>query len=220
MVGTDFESRAFRRRILVGLWSFVLTFVGLLGLDAYLIFRSLLPERGWFESIVWFIQSLVWIFCGAMLVAAGAIWLVEWPFLLRGKYRCPRCGRRLRRLVEICPCMPAGRRIPRSPRAWAHVRRQVGPVLMTYVVIVAIVLLNIARWPAPRHYPFALDVMIGHAALAALLGALVHLAVEVLGMMGRAKRFRLRATVYVRALVAWPLCFFVIMAVLSWLGVA
>jgi hypothetical protein len=96
----------------------------------------------------------------------------------------------------------------------------VGPVLLTYVVIIAIVVLNIARWPGARHYPLVLDVMIGHAALAALVGALVQLAIELLEMMGRARRFRLRATVYVRALVAWPLCLFVIMAVLTWLGLA
>jgi hypothetical protein len=220
MVGPDFESRAFRRRILVGLWSFIVAFAGLLGLAAYLILRFVLPERGWLDSIVWFIHCLVWVFVGAMLAAAGAIQLVEWPYLLRGKYRCPRCGRKSRRLVEICPCMPGEFRVKHSSRFWPHVRRQVGPVLLTYVVIIAIVVLNIARWPGARHYPLVLDVMIGHAALAALVGALVQLAIELLEMMGRARRFRLRATVYVRALVAWPLCLFVIMAVLTWLGLA
>jgi hypothetical protein len=214
----DFESRALRRRLLVGLGAFVLAFPALLGVAIYLLLLLREPADGWFSVVMTVLNLLPIIVAGAAGLAWAAIYLVELPFLLRGDYRCHSCGRPQRGLGAMCPCIAAT--IPRRrARHWVHYRRRIKPVLMTYAALVGIVLLFMAWQSRPRQYPFVLDVMIGHAALAALLGVLIHLAIALLEIVGRGHRFRLRAIVYGRVLVAWPFCFFVVMAILTGLGV-
>jgi hypothetical protein len=208
MVGTDFESRAFRRRVLVGFWSFIVSFCGLLGLVTYLILRFVLPDRGWLDSIAWFIQSLVWISCGAMLIGAGMIELVEWPRVLRGDYRCASCGRPARRLREICPCMPAEFRAKRKSRYWVHYRRRILPVLLTYGLLLVATLLAFQMYPRQRGW---MDLIACHGALCLLLGICIEGARNVLEMLKRGRRFRLRAQMFLQVLLSWPLLVAVLM---------
>jgi hypothetical protein len=210
MVGSDFELRALRRRFLVGIWSFVIAFCGLLGLVTYLILRFVVPERGWLESVVWFLQSLVWTFCGAMLIGTGMIELVEWPYVLRGRYRCPHCGRPSPRLVEICPCMPAELRVKGKSRYWMHYRRQIPRALLTCGVVLAVTLVAFALHPIRRDH-FAVDVIAAHAALCLLLGIVIEGIGSVLEMLRRGRRFRIRARMFLQVLLSWPLVVAVMM---------
>ena len=218
MSRTDFEDRAYRRRVGVLLVSFLCALPTLLAVAIYLVAIYFLPTQGWLDAIMFLLQLLPFLLAGAGGIAIGMTYVIDLPDLLRGRFRCERCGRAAGRMTGFCRCdFPA---IPHRPRRyWTHYRRRLKTVLMTHIGLVGIVLLIMASQSGPRHYPFVIDVMIGHAALAALLGVLIHLAIALLETVDRGRRFRLRATVYGRVLVVWPLCVFVVMAVLTGLGV-
>jgi hypothetical protein len=219
MRDATFESLAFARRFLVALASFVLAFVALAAVAVYLIVTYLRTEAGWLNTIVFLLQLLPFLFAGAGGVAWLTTYLVELPHYWRGDYHCHWCGRSYRNCKEICLCQPQARVAKRPPRHWVHYRRRIKPVLLTYLLILSVVVINMALQTGPRHYPFVLDLMIGHAVLTALLGVLLHLVSSILEFLGRGRRFRLRETVFVRLLAIWPFCFCVVMAVLTALGV-
>jgi hypothetical protein len=214
---TDFDSSAFRRRLVVGLGSFLLGFVGLLVVAAYLLAVYVQPQRGWFEAVVFLLQLLPLIFAGAGLIAIGAMYAIDLPSVLRGRFRCDRCGRFQGRRNGFCVCelsqLPARRK-----RHWIHYRRRIRPVLLTHCAVLGLVLIIVDRQSGPHYYPLFLHVMIGHAVLVGLLGVLIHLASSILEVADRGRRFRLRAAVFVPVLAIWPFSFCMVMAILTGMG--
>src|SRR5688500_5732179 len=214
---TDFDSSAFRRRVVVGLTSLLLGLVGVLALAAYLIAVYVQPQRGWFEAIVFLLQLLPFIFAGAGAISIGAMYAVDLPNVLRGRFRCDRCGRFQGRRNGFCVCelaeLPARRK-----RHWIHYRRRIRPVLLTHCAVLGLVLIIVDLQTEPHYYPLFLHIMIGHAVLVGLLGVLIHLASSILEFANRGPRFRLRAAVFVPVLALWSLCLCIVMAVLTGLG--
>jgi hypothetical protein len=214
MRNDDIEWRAFRRRVAAGVLSFVLGFVALLATAIYLLAVYLQPSRGWFETIVFLLQLLPFILAGAGAISVGAMYVVDLPHLIRGDLHCPGCGRVNRRFFSPCPCWvqlaPA-----RRPRHWVHYRRRIQPVLLAYLPILAVVLIFLGTRTSPRREPFLLDVAIGHAVLCALVGVMIHLTDSILEALHLARRWRLRARVFLRVFALWPFGFAVLMAIVK-----
>jgi hypothetical protein len=95
--------------------------------------------------------------------------------------------------------------IDASRRAWAAVRylKQVAPVLLSYglLVIPAILLPRLGQRPDRTTAELAL----GHALLCLGVGLAMHFVELVLQPFDIARRFRLRAPIFVGALMVWPL---------------
>jgi len=213
----DFDSSAFRRRLVVGLTSLLLGFVGLLIFAGYLIVLYVQPQRGWLDAMVFLLQLLPLIFAGAAAIAIGAMYAIDLPNVLRGRFRCDRCGRLQGRRNGFCAC-----ELPQLPvrrkRHWIHYRRRIRPVLLTYCAVLGLVLILVNRQTGPHYYPLFLHIMIGHAVLVGLLGVLIHLASSILELANRGRRFRLRAAVFVPVLAIWPFGFCVAMGILTGMG--
>src|SRR5918993_158876 len=105
MSRTDFEDRAYRRRFGVMLVSFLIALPALLALAVYLLVVYFRPAEGWFDTIMFLLQLLPFILFGAGGIAIGMSYVVDLPDLLRGRFRCDRCGRLTgRRTLGLCIC--------------------------------------------------------------------------------------------------------------------
>jgi hypothetical protein len=206
------ESRAFARRFLVALASFVLAFVALAAVAVYLVVTYLRPEAGWLNAIVFLLQLLPFLFACAGGVALVTTYLVELPHYWRGDYHCHWCGRSYQNWKEICPCQPQPRVMRRPQRQWTHYRRRIKPVLLVQLGVLGVVLVFLATHPNRRD-PFLIDLLSLHAVLCALVCVMIHLVQSVLEMLRRGRRWRLRARVFVRVLALWPFVFAVAMIV-------
>ena len=200
----DCETRALRRRLLVGLGGFAAAFVVLLALVTYAVFVYVRPEQGWLDAVMTLLGALPIVVLAAGLLAWAAMYLVELPSRLRGDYRCHRCGRPQRRLAALCPCVAAEFPTPK-PRHWVHYRRRIKPVLLAYLAILGVVLIFLGTRTAPRSTPFVEDVIACHAVLCVLIGVMIRAADAILEFLKRGRRFRLRATVFLRVYALWPL---------------
>jgi len=214
----DYDAHQFRRRFAVGAIAFLFAFVGLLAAAIVILVKFALPQQGWFETIMFFIQLLPFILAGALGIAWLATYLFELPHYLLGHYHCHLCGRTQRSWSEICPCLPEAFRVHRKPRHWVHYRRRIKPVLMAYLGILGVVLIFLGLNTSPRPDPFVVDAITFHALLCVLVGVLVHVAVDVCEIPKLGRRFKLRATVFLRVYAIWPLAFAIAMIVLKSVG--
>ena len=217
MSRTDYEDRAYRRRVGVLLVSFLCALPTLLAVAVYLVVIHFLPTQGWLDTIMFLLQLLPFILVGAGGIAIGMTYVVDFPDLLRGRFRCERCGRAAGRMAGFCPCdFPA---IPRRPkRYWTHYRRRLKALLLLYCAILGIALIFLGTSPAPRRYPFLADLLLAHAVLCALVAVILHMAVSVLEFLKRARRWQLRAGVFVRMLAVWPAVVAIAMILVTSMG--
>ena len=213
MSRTDFESRAYRRRVAVMLTAFLLGLLGLFALTVYLLLVYFRPAQGWFDTVMFLLQLLPFMLIGAGGFAMGMSYLVDLPDLLRGRFRCERCGRVAgRRTLGLCQCeFPARPRRPK--RHWVHYRRRLAPVLLLNGGILGVVLIFLGTRSAPRPTPFIVDAVVMQAVSCVLVAAVLHLLIALLEVVKRGRRWRLRAGVFMRMLVVWPFAVIVVMLI-------
>jgi hypothetical protein len=217
MSRTNFEDRAYRRRVGVMLVSFLCALPMLLAVAAYLVAIYVLPTQGWLDAIMFLLQLLPFILAGAGAIAIGTSYLVDLPDLLRGRFRCEHCGRAGGRRIGFCRCqLPPSAARPKRYRT--HYRRRLKALLLLYCAVLGVALIFLGTSPAPRRYPFLADLLLAHAVLCALLAVLLHMAVSVLEFLKRAPRWRLRAGVLVRMLAVWPAAVAAVMILVTSMG--
>ena len=217
MSRTDFEDRAYRRRVGVLLVSFLCALPTLLAVAVYLVAVYFLPTQGWLDAIMFLLQLLPFILVGAGGIAIGMTYVIDLPDLLRGRFRCERCGRASGRMTGFCRCdFPA---LPRRPkRHWTHYRRRLKPVLWLHCGILGLALIFLGTSPAPRRYPFIADLILAHAVLCALVAIILHVVVSVFEFLQRARCWRLRAGIFVRMLAVWPAAVAIVMILATSMG--
>ena len=205
---TDWIARGSRRSLVAGVASLLLGFPLLFAALAYISIVYLNPSAGWFVQMVSLFGMLSLAFLGACIVSIATMRFVDLVTSLQaGGFACPRCGYVRWRFGATCPCVRA-EFPPRKRRHWVHYRRRIKAVLLTYVTILALVLIAFALHPLPCRN-VALDIVMVHSVLCVLLAVLIEILNDVLKMLKRGGRWRLRSTVFQRVLLAWPALTFI-----------
>lgn len=101
---TRLRQAADREFVLVGVGTFVVTFIGLVLIFGWLILRFVAPDARWWDVLFTALNAAAISFVGAMGLTAGALHLLNHIHYLRGVYRCPYCDRRQKGFAITCDC--------------------------------------------------------------------------------------------------------------------
>ena len=99
------EPKTLRQVVLAGLAGFIIGFVGLLAIWAWVVYRYRPPEGGWwgtFQLLHMSIHIIIFAVIVGLLVALVAVRFTEWLQYRLGMHHCHLCGRVLR--AERIPC--------------------------------------------------------------------------------------------------------------------
>jgi hypothetical protein len=198
-------AQAKRREWTAGLAAFVLAAVTTAAVALYAVRTYIFPEKGWLDAIVTAFQLLFYSALSSAGIALFVMRMLERHHYASGAYRCYRCNRPLRDRGSECVCFPKERRvIHRPPRHWMrHSRKRIVSVLLTYAALVPVTLCLARLSPRP---PTGLSrLAFCHALLCVLAAAAIHLVQIVCESLHAAPRFRVRAPVFIRVLMVWPL---------------
>jgi hypothetical protein len=213
------DMRAFRQRLLAGLIGFLLSLGIFVALSVNLILRHA-GETGWANAIHFGIELLVVSCIAAMGVSWIAIATIDRVHHWLGWVHCARCGRTL--TWDKCECdaqrtesFAAARESALRGRRhiFRRYRKRISSVIVGYLAVVPLAYVVTVLSPALGRDPLAMRWILFHVLLCGLFAVVGRLIVDVLAMLGLARRFRLRADVMLQLFVAWPIAAAVFMAV-------
>ena len=206
------EIRALRRTILGGLLGFVVGFVAVAGGCLYLILH-VTRSHGWtdiFGNILSFAQ---WPFIGGLVVAAAFVQILSKWHYSHGVYRCIHCNRSLRAAGVPCSCQSRSRHRPQRRRSFLrHYRKRIATMIMIWFAVLPLATLLRLVAPGRADRSLLTDLLTRHGAICLMAAACIVLLNLLLEIFRLGKSFRLRSTIFVRALGGWGILMVIALA--------
>src|SRR3974390_2727014 len=106
---TSPETKAFRQMLGVGAVSFFVGFFAVFALIAWLIAHFIVPGDRWWEILHAGVNAILISVLGGLCFAFVTTSVLSKIQYMRGVYRCPHCGKPLKRAAIPCDCPEAKR---------------------------------------------------------------------------------------------------------------
>ena len=101
------ENKALRRIIYVGIISFIIGFILVYAVLAWLIVHFIDKDTRWWNILHCAINAILISVFGGLCFALGSVWILDWFHYRCGVYRCQFCGRPLKSMRDFCDCPQA-----------------------------------------------------------------------------------------------------------------
>ncbi len=206
------ETRALRRTILGGLLGFVVGFLAVAAGCFYLILHVTRPH-GWADILGNILSFAQWPFIGGLAVAAAFVQILSKWHYSHGVYRCVHCNRPFCAAGVPCSCQFRSRHRPQRRRPFLrHYRKRFPTLIMIWFALFPLATLLTLVAPGRTDRSLLANLLARHGAICLTAATCIVLLNLLLEIFNLGKSFRLRSTIFVRALGVWGILMMMMLA--------